>query len=698
MPITIKATLNDDTRRLTVEALPSLEDLRALLRARFGIAQQTESIGLKWQDDDDDFITIAETEDLTEALAHDKLRLFLHVSPQVKVNQQVPASTSVRECCAQLAAALDVDVPASFLDRLAKALTKAAPLFRGFVRNAENLEAAFKDDNNSTSEAVPELPPFFAHIKQAAEKAAAQFKESAEKAHATHWGVTCDASGVHPIVGTRWHKRGEDYDLCDAEYAKLPDEQKTAFERIDTPQFFKGVLGGASRPVDFQQSPFPGCFQQLFATMDKVAQAATPTEQKKPSTDTDDTTKPEETNNSTIVVEHVPAPQAEFVADVTLPDGTEVMPGTSVTKTWAIRNSGTTVWPTGMRLVNHEGDNLPGTDVEVEVPAIAAGEEVNLSVSWMAPEAPGQYKSQWQLVQPQGKKMRFFLWLEVSVAAPTDTTTTGTEDAAPYSISDAVVSMGLREEDLSASILAEIEHAVNENTDQAEGALILESAVDAERLAAEAERLAAEEAVKAEAERLAAEEAAKAEAERLAAEEAAKAEAERLAAEAAANAEAERLAAEAAAKAEAERLAAEAAAKAEAERLAAEAQRLEAEKLDAEAASRELMEPLLAMGFTESAVIGALDATQGSLEHAANWLFVHADELEGEVTITEPSSQFPAEWQNHLDDLLGMGFEEDKAKDQLVKCNGDLKTAVKELVDQERQGRSKASKEDMGPA
>ena len=35
-------------------------------------------------------------------------------------------------------------------------------------------------------------------------------------------GMTCDMSGICPIVGVRYHLRGEDYDLiCQAEYDKL---------------------------------------------------------------------------------------------------------------------------------------------------------------------------------------------------------------------------------------------------------------------------------------------------------------------------------------------------------------------------------------------------------------------------------------------------------------------------------------------
>lgn len=50
-----------------------------------------------------------------------------------------------------------------------------------------------------------------------------------------HWGFTCDVSGICPITGPRFHKRGQDYDLCQEEFQKLSDEDKKLFERIDVP-------------------------------------------------------------------------------------------------------------------------------------------------------------------------------------------------------------------------------------------------------------------------------------------------------------------------------------------------------------------------------------------------------------------------------------------------------------------------------
>ena len=42
----------------------------------------------------------------------------------------------------------------------------------------------------------------------------------AETSAVVHAGVTCDKSGMNPIVGNRWHLVDSNYDLCDDEFAK----------------------------------------------------------------------------------------------------------------------------------------------------------------------------------------------------------------------------------------------------------------------------------------------------------------------------------------------------------------------------------------------------------------------------------------------------------------------------------------------
>ena len=50
-----------------------------------------------------------------------------------------------------------------------------------------------------------------------------------------HPGVVCDRSGMAPIIGTRYHLRGHDYDLCQAEFDKIPAAEKPLYDAIPPP-------------------------------------------------------------------------------------------------------------------------------------------------------------------------------------------------------------------------------------------------------------------------------------------------------------------------------------------------------------------------------------------------------------------------------------------------------------------------------
>ena len=59
-----------------------------------------------------------------------------------------------------------------------------------------------------------------------------------------HHDFTCDRSGMSPIVGTRYHWRDHDYDLCEAEWLKLPAAERAYYDAIAPPpgSVAKGAL------------------------------------------------------------------------------------------------------------------------------------------------------------------------------------------------------------------------------------------------------------------------------------------------------------------------------------------------------------------------------------------------------------------------------------------------------------------------
>jgi hypothetical protein len=92
----------------------------------------------------------------------------------------------------------------------------------------------------------------------------------------------------------------------------------------------------------------------------------------------------------------------EFVADVNIPDNTNMAPGQDFLKTWRVKNTGSCPWEAGYELVyagySEEMDGQPQALTQVVQP----GQEVEISVQFTAPSEIGEYLSAWQMENPAG--------------------------------------------------------------------------------------------------------------------------------------------------------------------------------------------------------------------------------------------------------------------------------------------------------
>ena len=95
--------------------------------------------------------------------------------------------------------------------------------------------------------------------------------------------------------------------------------------------------------------------------------------------------------------------QAEFVADVTVPDGTPFTPGTKFTKTWRVKNVGTSTWTTDYALVFVRGERLGGPDRQTLPTSVPPGQTVDISVELTAPANFGTLTSFWMFRNPSGE-------------------------------------------------------------------------------------------------------------------------------------------------------------------------------------------------------------------------------------------------------------------------------------------------------
>lgn len=109
---------------------------------------------------------------------------------------------------------------------------------------------------------------------------------------------------------------------------------------------------------------------------------------------------------------------ADFVADVSVPDGTTMEPGIEFVKTWRVQNGGTCDWDAQTELVFTGGDQMNGPDA-APIGAVNPGSEVDLSLSLEAPEMPGTYRGDWQLETADGERFGPGLYVEIVVPEPT---------------------------------------------------------------------------------------------------------------------------------------------------------------------------------------------------------------------------------------------------------------------------------------
>ena len=98
------------------------------------------------------------------------------------------------------------------------------------------------------------------------------------------------------------------------------------------------------------------------------------------------------------------ADDAAYVADVTIPDGTEIIEGTEFVKTWRVRNTGPTTWGgkttwgRGYQLVHTEGPDFEALGCDV---AAAPGEEIDVTLDMVA-TGEGRQQSTWHLINRDG--------------------------------------------------------------------------------------------------------------------------------------------------------------------------------------------------------------------------------------------------------------------------------------------------------
>eukprot|EP00908_Phaeocystis_cordata_P024089 Transcript_6564.p1 GENE.Transcript_6564~~Transcript_6564.p1 ORF type:complete len:669 (-),score=322.57 Transcript_6564:230-2236(-) len=241
-----------------------------------------------------------------------------------------------------------------------------------------------------------------------------------------HPGVTCDKTGQNPIFGWRFHLKGQNYDLCEAEFNKLPDAEKANYEKIAPPWPCWGGRGGFGR----------GCGKGFGSGWGHHGGRGWAGEMGgwggkgggwggKGGGGGWGEAGAEGAEGGKGCGKGFGKPHkllaARFVCDVSIFDGTQMAPATKFTKIWRLKNTGEVPWPPGTQIMYVGGDQMSGA---LTVPLsrqgpVAPGEEVDVAVDLVAPQEHGRYVGYWRLTGPMGrKKWGQRVWAHIHVVDP----------------------------------------------------------------------------------------------------------------------------------------------------------------------------------------------------------------------------------------------------------------------------------------
>ena len=119
---------------------------------------------------------------------------------------------------------------------------------------------------------------------------------------------------------------------------------------------------------------------------------------------------------------------AQFIADVTVPDGTNYAPGTAFKKTWKLKNIGTCAWSsTDVSLIFDSGQNMAASTSAALPITVNPGQTVEITVDMAAPSSAGHYFGYYKFKSASGgvfgigSTANKSFWVEINV-----TTSAGT--------------------------------------------------------------------------------------------------------------------------------------------------------------------------------------------------------------------------------------------------------------------------------
>ncbi len=136
----------------------------------------------------------------------------------------------------------------------------------------------------------------------------------------------------------------------------------------------------------------------------------------------------------------------QFIADVTVPDGTLLAPAQAFNKIWRVKNTGTCNWDATYQFVYVGGDAMAAV-AAIAVPYTAPGATADLLIAMTAPSTAGTHISQWRMKSGTGALFGATLTVNINVIGaqpppPPSGTCTGTPNIDSFTATPGTINAG----------------------------------------------------------------------------------------------------------------------------------------------------------------------------------------------------------------------------------------------------------------
>jgi hypothetical protein len=128
-------------------------------------------------------------------------------------------------------------------------------------------------------------------------------------------------------------------------------------------------------------------------------------------------------------ISQIPGPvsrcdSAQFLADVTYPDGSVVSRNSTFVKIWRIKNTGTCTWTPSYSFVFTAGDPMSGPSAVALAGNVNPGEYIEIPVTFTSPGKNGNFRGYWKLRNSSGvlfgigAQADTAVWVDIKVKGP----------------------------------------------------------------------------------------------------------------------------------------------------------------------------------------------------------------------------------------------------------------------------------------